>query len=393
MKSAAVILGGYVNAYSIVSELYAEGIKDVFVINHKVDICKFSNKIKTFIKSPLNTKSLYKDLCLLNQKYSKLIIYPTQDLHLELLLEIEDQINTFCYIPFNSKNLLKCLDKTYQYEVCEKIGVPCPKTVTLKSAKDYQYLSKLLFPIIIKPTTRLDKKVRIFRSLFVENEEAWEKQKDKITVFFKQGVSFMASEVIPGDGSNIHSYMGYRSKEGNILNEWIGKKITQFPNDFGVFSSATNSSSKIVLEQGRKLLKELNLHGINQPEFKYDYRDGQYKLMEINLRSMMWNRVGYLSGVKLHLTQWQNALEESVKSYTQKHQPSFRFLYLKHELICLLFRKGYYKNYFKKHFKNAERVYIAVYDENDLKPFIFDQYKTLKSILGRCLKALRIISE
>lgn len=393
MRNAAVILGGYVNAYSIISELYAEGIKEIVVISHKIDICSYSNKIKSFIKSPLNAKSLCKDLCLLNQKYSTLIIYPTQDLHLELLLEIKDEINTFCYTPFNSKNLLKCLDKTYQYEICEKIGVPYPKTVTLKDPKDYQYLCKLLFPIIIKPTTRLDKKVKIFRSLYIETEESWEKQKNKITTLFKQGASFMASEVIPGDGSNIHSYMGYRSKDGNILNEWIGKKITQFPDDFGVFSSATNRSSKIVLEQGRRLLNKLNLHGINQPEFKYDHRDKQYKLMEINLRSMMWNRVGYLSGVKLHLTQWQNALGESVVPYTQVHNPSFRFLYLKHELICLMFRKNYYKNYFKNHFRNAEDIYIAVYDRNDLKPFIFDQYKTLKSIIGKCLKALKIISE
>ena len=70
--------------------------------------------------------------------------------------------------------------------------------------------------------------------------------------------------------------MAYRTKKGEIVNEWIGKKETQYPNDFGIFSSATISSEPEVLKQGRKLLNGLNLFGINQPEFKYDYRDGKF---------------------------------------------------------------------------------------------------------------------
>ena len=89
----------------------------------------------------------------------------------------------------------------------------------------------------------------------------------------------------------------------------------------------------------------------------------------------------------------QNALEKEVTSYIQETHPSFRFLYFKHELICLLFRKRYYKTYFKEHFKSKESIHWATFDKNDWKPFIFDQYKTLKALIGRCLKTLKIVSE
>ena len=66
----------------------------------------------------------------------------------------------------------------------------------------------------------------------------------------------MASEIIPGDGSNIYAYVGYRSKSGKIINEWTGRKLSQYPDDFGVFSSASNEAPDDVLIQGEYYLTE-----------------------------------------------------------------------------------------------------------------------------------------
>ena len=78
------------------------------------------------------------------------------------------------------------------------------------------------------------------------------------------------------------------------MNEWTGKKLNQYPDNFGVFSSASNESVSEVMPSGRKLVTEINAFGIIEPEFKFDHRDKTLKLMEVNLRSMMWNRVEVL---------------------------------------------------------------------------------------------------
>lgn len=49
--------------------------------------------------------------------------------------------------------------------------------------------------------------------------------------------------------------------------EWDRKKLSQYPDDFGVFSSSSKEASEEVLIQGRTLPNGMNVIGIAQPEF------------------------------------------------------------------------------------------------------------------------------
>jgi predicted ATP-grasp superfamily ATP-dependent carboligase len=77
----------------------------------------------------------------------------------------------------------------------------------------------------------------------------------------------------------------------------------------------------------------MNIYGIAEPEFKYDHRDGKYKLTEINLRSMMWHRVGNLSGVNIQYSQYLDALGKTVPHQDQLKNKNIHFVYLRHEII------------------------------------------------------------
>jgi hypothetical protein len=62
----------------------------------------------------------------------------------------------------------------------------------------------------------------------LENESDLHKNREKLENYIDAGISFLASEIIPGNGSCIYAYVGYRNKKGEILNEWTGKKLSQF---------------------------------------------------------------------------------------------------------------------------------------------------------------------
>ncbi|HWR25001.1 MAG TPA: hypothetical protein VN278_02095, partial [Methanosarcina sp.] len=195
-----------------------------------------------------------------------------------------------------------------------------------------------------------------------------------------------------GNESCIYAYVAYRDMQGRILNEWTGKKLAQYPNSFGVFSSASNEAPEEVRILGKTLLSGIDIKGIAEPEFKYDSRDKKYKLMEINLRSMMWHRVGNLSGVNLQYTQYLDALGKTVEPQIQIKDKDIHFIYLNHEIINLLFRKNYFP-VFKKNIWDSDESHIAVYDKSDIKPFLKDIIGLPRMIFRRFMRASGILHQ
>ena len=384
----AVVLGGYVNGYNIIRELHENGVENIILLDTENSLAKYSNKIKFAKKIDKSHNSLLEILKDFEKKKYYCILYPTDDLFIENIKEIYDHIKDFCFIPFNCENLNQSISKSIQYTFCQENNIPSPKFRNLENLKSLKHIHDLTFPVLIKPDKR-DKLLDDFRNLYLKNLDDFYRNNDKIKKLLQSGHNLLATEVIPGDDSNIYAYVAYRSKNGNIYNDWIGKKLNQYPNNFGVFSSASNDAPNIIRKQGRKLVNKMNLTGICEPEFKYDHRDRQYKLMEINLRSMMWHRVGSLSGVKIHLTQYQDAIGQPVQRYSQVLDERIHFIYMKHELINLFFRKGYLKSFIYNVF-GSKNKFFAVFDFKDIRPFLYDIFSIMKGVYLKCLKVLKI---
>lgn len=386
-ENLALILGGYINGYSIIKELYECNVEHIWLFDNGYSISQHSNKISGYSVFENNSQSLLSEINKLRGLFNLVVIYPTDDIQLELLNEIYNDICDFCFIPFNHDNLKKSLDKSYQYKICDDIGIPYPKTINIFNKGDLTRVLDLKLPVLIKPNTREDLSTSVFRNLYLENLDDLNNHRKSIEKYIDNGIGFLASEYVPGDDTKIYAYTAYRSEAG-ILNEWIGKKLTQFPNYFGIFSSGSNECPVVVAEQGRKLLNNMSIIGIAEPEFKLDERDGQFKLMEINLRSMMWHRVGNLSGVKLQYTQWLDAIGEPIPKYIQQQDKIVHFVYMKHEILNLFRRKNYLKHFLHNVFSGDERNF-AIFDKSDLKPFVFSFYYLMKFGVISCLKKLK----
>lgn len=388
-KTYVLVLGGYVNGYSIIKELHSCGVDNIALMSYGKSLASYSNKINYFKSIEKTSQSLLESLKDLKERCEYIVIFPTDDLQLENLHAIYNDIKDFCFVPFNYENVLESLDKYVQYSYCEKYDVPYPKTQSIETLEDIKKIEFMMFPVLVKPNKRDDLVTDVFRSLFLETIEDYNKNVLKLEYFIDKNITFLASEFIPGDDTNIYAYVGYRTQNGKIVNEWIGKKLTQFPDKFGVFSSGSNEAPKIVNVQGRKLLEVMNLKGICEPEFKYDSRDGKYKLMEINLRSMMWHRVGNLSGVNIQYSQYLDAIGETVPKQIQNQEKRVHLVYMKHEILNLLNRKGYWKHFKHNVFGSKNREF-AIWDKSDIKPFLFDSIGLLKGLVGQCLRALKI---
>jgi predicted ATP-grasp superfamily ATP-dependent carboligase len=384
-RVCALVLGGHVNGYSIIRELKDGFIDDIVLFDDKISLSRFSNKIKIFKKTEFISDTLLNDLYKLNKDYSKIIIYPTDDIYIECLLKIYDQIKEFCFIPFNKLNISKSLDKYYQYKICGQNKIPYPKCIKITEINQLAQIESLMFPIIIKPLSRTYKSKLLFKNIYIKNALDIESKSMLIKNALKLKVPLMVSEVIPGDDSQIYAYSCYRSHEGNILNEWTGKKITQYPDNFGVFSTAVNTHNPKLAELGKKFVEKIDGFGFIQPEFKFDQRDGEFKLMECNFRPMMWHRVGFLSGVKLINTQYEYALGLNVTKYNQNNNKQIKLILMLHEVPNVIFRKNYLKKFLKIVFKSKHSSF-GIFNFKDPLPGIFAFMIMIKLILNLCLK-------
>ncbi len=390
MKTIALVIGGYVNGYSMIQELHAMGVSDIGLLHYKkCQPAKHSNMLHLKVEIEKDERSLLSAIEAIHIVYDKIVIYPSDEYQIAQLVGLYEKISEYCFLPFNPKNILASFDKEYQYRICERIGVPVPQTITLKKDTETKELSGLLFPIVIKPKKRYDIK-GLFRIRRLESQQALERLfTTELTDLLDQGCEFLVSEMIPGDTNTglIYAYTCYRSPSSKmILNEWIGRKESQWPDNYGVFSTASSQLNPTILDLGRRLTSELDAYGIIEPEFKYDERDGQFKLMEVNFRSMMWHRVGHLSGVRLQYTQWKDALG---KEYSKDLQGTDEvwYSYLVHEIFNLIARPGYAK-YFKRNIFR-KNVHLALWNAKDPMPFLIDCLKLFKFIPKAVLERLR----
>ena len=392
-SACAVVIGGWVAGYSIIAELHAEGVGPIILLDDVKKFGAYSNKLESFHLVERDAAALAAALHQLHERYERIVVFPTKDLQLEHLLAHWDELAPFCFLPLNPVNLLDNLDKRVQYAACDRLSVPRPESRFLTQVSDADSLAELPFPILLKPHKRDDLEIpTLLRSLTLAEPADVARQRDYIERHTDQGVVFIASEIVPGDGSNIYAYTAFRSPEGDILGEWTGRKLSQHPNDFGVFASASNQAPEAVLEQGRRLVDGLDLHGIGEPEFKFDHRDGRYKLMEVNLRSMMWHHVGYLSGVALHGAMFQYATGQAVERQAQQRSEHIHYIFLNNEINNLVSRKGYAAT-FRHVFRGGDRRVLAGWDRRDPKPFLVSlrvlALELAKKLAKRCLRPFR----
>jgi hypothetical protein len=111
--------------------------------------------------------------------------------------------------------------------------------------------------------------------------------------------------------------------------------------------------------------------------------------MEINLRSMMWHRVGNLSGVNIQYSQYLDAIGKNMPKQKQNQKDIVHFVYMKHEILNLIFRRNYWIHFKYNVFGNQKREF-AVYDKTDIRPFLFDIIGLIRGVIGRCLRILKI---
>jgi D-aspartate ligase len=114
----------------------------------------------------------------------------------------------------------------------------------------------------------------------------------------------MIQEIIPGDGRSQFSVAAY-CKDGHVLASMSVRRTRQYPINYGLGSTFVEAIEVPALfEPAQKLLSHMHISGMVEVEFKYDARDGQYKLLDINVRPWGWHTLSIACGLDFPYMQY-----------------------------------------------------------------------------------------
>ena len=179
-------------------------------------------------------------------------------------------------------------DKLELYRICRALGVACPDVAVAASRADLAGFSRRArFPVMVKlaqgsirsqgPTLMT---AGILPTMIADSPEEllWlhERMEDQQT-----GPALLQEHIPEGEDWIVHGYCNERSE---CLLGFTGVKLRSYPPEVGSTTLGVCRSNPLLLQQATALLRRIGYRGILDMDWRLDYRDGQYKLLDFNPR-------------------------------------------------------------------------------------------------------------
>jgi len=310
----AVILGGAHGSLSIARSLGRRGIPVWFIADEPL-ITRFSRYVTKTIAWPgAEHPDAAQFLVELGQRHelNGWVLLAGGDPEVRLVAQNHAALATIFRLTTPPWEQVQwAFDKHRTYEHAASLGIDCPQSFYPRGSADVARIDAR-FPLILKPT------VRNSRNAFTI-EKAWRvDDRAELIARYEQALAMVGEdaivvqELIPGRGAAQFSYAALW-ENGAPVASLVATRARQYPIDFGYTSTLVRSIEHPIVEAAAcRFLASIDYSGLGEVEFKYDVRDGRYKLLDVNARSWTWNGLGATAGVDFAHLLWRIKMGESV---------------------------------------------------------------------------------
>ncbi len=299
-----VLMGGEANALSVARDMARRGV-EVFYLGSKNTCVRFSRHCRAIIcdcddpsKSAEDVRAEY----LLGPEAAHLegaVLLACDDVGIQTLCRHRDALARRYRLDISDcESQASMLDKLTTYQHAQAAGVPTPRFWAVTHLDEvFQLRDELVFPLMIKPRLSHLFERRFGRKHVIVNEF------DEVIQVFKSisdaGVEALLTEPIPGGDDQLCSYFSYFDENGEAQFDFTKRVIRRYPTGMGAACYHITDRIPEIVEISRKLCRQAGLRGLANVEYKFDARDGQYKLIECNARFVASNRLVSASGCEL----------------------------------------------------------------------------------------------
>ncbi len=289
-----LLFAGDINVYSVARAFHeAYGVESYVFGKYPSGPCMNSKIIHYTAIESADEPDVFKRLV---ERFAKehedktILLIGCGDSYVELASRFKDELPANVIAPYISVDLMhELIDKEKFYELCEKNGVPYPKTFIHR--KDMGVEVELPFdaPYIIKPSSGIEYWKHPFEGQKkVYKVDTYEEFQDVLTDIYSAGYgeSLIIQEFIPGDDSYMRVLTNYSDKHGKVKMMCLGHVLLEehTPHGIGNHALIITEHNDEVEKQFKTLLEDIGFVGFSNFDIKYDSRDGKYKAFEINTR-------------------------------------------------------------------------------------------------------------
>ncbi len=307
-RPGAIVLGGNFVGLGIVRSLGTRGIP-VWVIDadRSKSIAQFSRYTRRFIEA----KEAITEVLLREGREHKLngwVLFPVTDEYVEMLSENRDALSLIYRVTTAPLEVTRfALDKRVTYRRAAELGIAAPWTAVGNSIADIE-AHGVPYPVILKPAVNhhFFPQTNI-KALPADNSSELRHGFAQMSRYI-QPSEILVQERIPGGGENQFSFCAV-CQGGRAYASLVAQRRRQYPVDFGNASTFVETTDQpVVAEAGRRFLENIGFDGLAEVEFKFDSRDGKYKILDVNPRTWGWHTLGKAAGIDFPYLLWQQAV-------------------------------------------------------------------------------------
>ena len=214
------------------------------------------------------------------------ILVPTTDAATVLVDACADELRDDFLLPDSPRDLARTLSsKEDMYHLARRCGVPTPGAVFPRCRQDLlDFLAtRPPFPIMVKGIDGVRLQLRAgARMVLVREPDALLACYDRLEDPGRPNL--MLQEYIPGGEDSVWMFNGYFDARSECVLGFTGKKLRQYPAYTGATSLGVCLANSAVEAVTKQFMKAIGYRGILDIGYRYDARDGAYKVLDVNPR-------------------------------------------------------------------------------------------------------------
>lgn len=211
------------------------------------------------------------------------ILIPTND---TAALFVADNSEALCpsyLFPNQSAERSRGLvSKKSLFQLASRYDIPTPRTFSPASRGDaFAFARTAIYPVMVKPDDCGRPGAAMTKCIAYDANDLLKKYD---AMDDSEQANILFQEYIPGGDDSIWMFNGYFNKHSECLFGMTGKKIRQCPVYTGAACLAVCLHNHTVHQMTLEFMKAVGYQGILDIGYRYDSRDGKYKVLDVNPR-------------------------------------------------------------------------------------------------------------